>query len=937
MVAQHVLLLVLLLVGAVAFGQEEGWTVLTIEPTNPTPGDYATVTFQAASAELLRSVCEFRYASSEVAEQYATAEPNWECSDFACRRTDLNSCGENTCVINGQFRVRVNIPPDAVSPLLIQGWLTSYTVTRGDWWTQVLSRITATSDLMLGEPRFTLDAAIEPLTSDYVAGESAMMQIKVSNQGPSVARTAACDLAVSKEEFLVAPSNCVPVPDSNQWRCVASSAVSPNKEGLVSSFGIKPSPDYRGFVQVQVSNCSASGTLVAVVPDVYYDFNVSAVWDLTSSFYAETEETLEFLEVSHIRTLIQNNGPSSSLGSHCYWNFSSPALTFNGSDALASDCNVSYQPDMVVSCLVNAHPGDTIAQISITAKTGLAGTPSFNVSFSCYDEAGDAVESGVSSMLNVMVIEPLDGVDVGVEFVNWNPEEGEHSSESLESAYSDSKSFSTAVQKREQDDLGVTGEGQVIFDDAVVLLLDAASKGALYTRNVSCNVLLQGSDAPLVDFASLHPTCIDHGLQTQPNGVPLRLTQCGFSELRAEVSTKTRLILSLDARVKELEVSVDCSSPYTNTIQNPVYHQVHHFIHVYAEDSGRIDDASEDPVIGTWVWVIIGVGVGLLLAVVIPTVVCIVYRQRRASLRRQKLEMQDLENTNVEMELYATPKAFSSASPHQNSFEERGIQWEIPFAELKFEEEIGKGQFGVVWRGRWRETRVAIKMFNAIMSSPALRDNFKAEMDIMKHLRPHTNVVQLFGVCTDDVHPWCLVTEYLAQGDLRHYLRANPQPNTGAIIKMAVQAATGMHHLHSEGIIHRDLAARNVLLTADLEVKVGDFGLSRVANREVAESKVPVRWTAPEALLGEAEFNEKCDVWSYGVLLWEMMNAGGVPYSGKSNKQVLECVTDGQTLHLPPSAPPVLHEVLEACFQADPMERPSFLDVIKKLQQWSED
>ncbi|KAL6076379.1 Mitogen-activated protein kinase kinase kinase 7 [Balamuthia mandrillaris] len=324
----------------------------------------------------------------------------------------------------------------------------------------------------------------------------------------------------------------------------------------------------------------------------------------------------------------------------------------------------------------------------------------------------------------------------------------------------------------------------ILFNETVVVFLEANISGAGFARDVNCNLIFQGSDAPLISSSSLiSPDCVDHGVLFTSTGLPFWLTECTIQEMRAGTASEVQVFLSVDRRVRELEVKVECNSSFPNTIQNPVVQPLSfHFVHddtssASTSSSSSRGESNPECFTDKWMWVTIGGGL-LLILLLIPTVACIVYRRRRAALQRKRREMEDLECAD-ELEVYADPKEFPSsrASKQQSSGSEgRGIQWEIPFSELEFIEVIGKGGFGVVWRGNWRETPVAIKLFNGIMESPALKENFKAEMDILndRNLRPHANVVQLYGVCMEEDHPWCLVTEYLEKGDLKHFLRKHP-------------------------------------------------------------------------------------------------------------------------------------------------------------------
>lgn len=152
---------------------------------------------------------------------------------------------------------------------------------------------------------------------------------------------------------------------------------------------------------------------------------------------------------------------------------------------------------------------------------------------------------------------------------------------------------------------------------------------------------------------------------------------------------------------------------------------------------------------------------------------------------------------------------------------------------------------------------------------------------------------------------------------------------------MAAQIADGMAFLEYNKFIHRDLAARNCMVANDLTVKIGDFGMSRqiyAGNyyRKGNKGEMPIRWMAPEAM-AEGVFTSQSDVWSYGVVLWEMLTLGEQPYKGKSNNDVMAYVLDGNILDLPIFCPDVLAGIMKSCWSWTSAQRPSFIKIIELL------
>ncbi|XP_078279432.1 tyrosine-protein kinase Fgr isoform X4 [Rhinoraja longicauda] len=259
--------------------------------------------------------------------------------------------------------------------------------------------------------------------------------------------------------------------------------------------------------------------------------------------------------------------------------------------------------------------------------------------------------------------------------------------------------------------------------------------------------------------------------------------------------------------------------------------------------------------------------------------------------------------------------------------------WEIIRQSLSLDKKLGQGCFGDVFMGTWNgTTKVAVKTLKPGTMSP---EAFLEEAQIMKRLR-HDKLVQLYAVVSEE--PIYIVTEFMTQGSLLDFLK----DGDGRILKlpqlvdMSAQVAAGMAYIERMNYIHRDLRAANILVGENLVCKIADFGLARLIedNEYTARqgAKFPIKWTAPEAAL-YGKFTIKSDVWSFGILLTELVTKGRVPYPGMNNREVLEQVERGYRMPSPNACPASLHELMIQCWKKDPEERHTF----EYLQSFLED
>uniref|UniRef100_A0A3P8WXY5 Tyrosine-protein kinase n=1 Tax=Cynoglossus semilaevis TaxID=244447 RepID=A0A3P8WXY5_CYNSE len=257
-------------------------------------------------------------------------------------------------------------------------------------------------------------------------------------------------------------------------------------------------------------------------------------------------------------------------------------------------------------------------------------------------------------------------------------------------------------------------------------------------------------------------------------------------------------------------------------------------------------------------------------------------------------------------------------------------QWEVEPEELNLGQELGSGQFGLVLEGRWRGRKVAVKMIKEECMS---EEEFKEEARVMMKLS-HSKLVQLFGICSQH-SPMCLLFEFMENGCLSDYLRTRKgRLSPDLMLGMCLDVSEGMAYLESSGFIHRDLAARNCLVSKNNEVKVSDFGMTRfVLDDQYTSSqcsKFPVKWSAPE-VIRYCKFSSKSDVWSFGVLMWEVYNEGRLPYENRSNTEVVESLNSGLRLLKPRLAPDAVYLLMEWCWKEKPDDRPTFAQLLHEL------
>uniref|UniRef100_A0A3Q3H149 receptor protein-tyrosine kinase n=1 Tax=Labrus bergylta TaxID=56723 RepID=A0A3Q3H149_9LABR len=285
---------------------------------------------------------------------------------------------------------------------------------------------------------------------------------------------------------------------------------------------------------------------------------------------------------------------------------------------------------------------------------------------------------------------------------------------------------------------------------------------------------------------------------------------------------------------------------------------------------------------------------------------------------------------------YVDPHTYEDPSQAVHEFAK-----ELDASCIAIDKVVGAGEFGEVCSGRLKlpskkEICVAIKTLKGGYTDKQRRD-FLAEASIMGQF-DHPNIIRLEGVVTRS-KPVMIVTEYMENGSLDSFLRKHDAQFTGIqLVGMLRGIASGMKYLSDMGYVHRDLAARNILVNSNLVCKVSDFGLSRVLEDDPEAAyttrggKIPIRWTAPEAI-AYRKFTSASDAWSYGIVLWEVMSYGERPYWEMSNQDVIKAVDEGYRLPPPMDCPATLYQLMLDCWQKERNNRPKFEQIVSILDK----
>lgn len=346
-----------------------------------------------------------------------------------------------------------------------------------------------------------------------------------------------------------------------------------------------------------------------------------------------------------------------------------------------------------------------------------------------------------------------------------------------------------------------------------------------------------------------------------------------------------------------------------------------------------------------------GVEVGVPLAVIFVVLVSMAVTGLVIMIlftRRYKKKAYQLEQER-QLELLASSNAYM-LSNFENALDGlRQLDIEYNYTSLEMVGELGEGAFGRVFKARapgleMGDEFVAVKTLKEDADSDILTA-FVAEVETSARFK-HPNVVRLVGICTEDFHK-CMIFEYMDLGSLSDILRSsdptNPDPSSAKgsmtpdqFLSCCLQVAKGLTYLSSLKFVHRDIATRNCLVNSDFLVKIADFGLSRDVCADdyyrigSAKACLPVRWMPPEALL-YGKFTVKSDVWSYGVLMWEVYSFAQQPFGGISNYEVIDRIKEGRVMGCPELCPASIYDIMKSCWTRVPQKRPAMARLLQRI------
>lgn len=434
--------------------------------------------------------------------------------------------------------------------------------------------------------------------------------------------------------------------------------------------------------------------------------------------------------------------------------------------------------------------------------------------------------------------------------------------------------------------------------------------------------------------------------------------EIGLSEEEAHNFLSRRLLANSALRTEELQqgnlerecLEETCSHEEAREVFEMDVQGLNEF---WAQYTGQSTDTA-----GADIGIVVGITFGIIVLVIICIVFIVIWKKKKGDFDR------DYEYRSQPYNPYPIHTLYGKKSV-QNHYETPIIdaydddlalgisECYLERERLQVGEMITSGNFGEVHRGELR-MRDGTMVDVAVKSLITLEDRD----DIEKFLREgvmmrgldHKNVLSLVGVCVEDddlrKSP-LIVLPFMQKGDLRTFLRdGNNVLTVMHLLRFCGHVAQGMKYLADKKFVHRDLAARNCMVDDKWCVKVADFGLSRdLFDRDYYMSSIktqlPLKWMPPESIK-YGRYDEKTDVWSYGIVCWEIMTRGAIPYPTVQAVAILQYLSDGNRMEKPDSCPTKLYTLMKGCWLDEPMDRPTFAslvsatsDVIKEAKKVS--
>ncbi|XP_068753386.1 ephrin type-A receptor 7-like isoform X3 [Montipora capricornis] len=342
------------------------------------------------------------------------------------------------------------------------------------------------------------------------------------------------------------------------------------------------------------------------------------------------------------------------------------------------------------------------------------------------------------------------------------------------------------------------------------------------------------------------------------------------------------------------------------------------------------------------IYFVMTVLLGTLILLIVATLAALYFYHQR---KMRPVENLSVAEARIEEEIpidFIMPGTNTDAMMNDRHYMDLNVTpcIELERNKIKYIKLLGSGNFGEVYKAIFDDTAVAVK---SLKENATLKDkqDMLTELHVMKCLRPHPHVLKLIG-CQSSSDPILIILEYMPYGDLLGYLRKSrghcdiynsgekkPTSRLTAmdLLSFAWMTADGMSYLASVRVVHRDLAARNILVGENKVCKISDFGLARDVNADIyvrtSQARLPVKWMPPESLfLGES--STMSDVWSYGIVLWEIFTIGDSPYPGVKSREVASLLEGGYRMPRPVHISEELYSVMSECWSEKPEDRPTF-------------